>query len=247
MKILLRYYLIVLFLVFSFSSCNNSKTREKTFSGNEESIKLAEDMLNAIGGKDAWCNLQSLYIRAQHNEPPMTIPYQSEIWRDMENFDLVIEQQNDSFHVKAVINKSGGIVRYYDKRDTIRTLTKDQLKDWEFGHEHNIYVLLHNLSCSPQNFSVKIDTNKRLAFYKDSTFYTSFELDDQLRPFKFYAPNPSGEVSGSIFTRWGTDQGLIHSAGGHPMDSSFFYNTDIWKPSDKSLRASFDESIFSVQ
>jgi len=239
---------LILFLVcFTLYSCERPVKKAKTFSGEEEIVKLAEQMFKAIGGKEAWCNLKSLYIKAKHNEPQMTIPYQSEIWRDIEQFDLVIEQQNDSFHAKAVLNKLGGTIRYYDKRDTLRTLTENQLKEWEFEHEHNIYVLLHKLSCTPQKFEVKVDAEDRLAFYRDSIFYTSFELDDQLRPYKFYIPNMEGKISGSIFTHWGIDEGLVHSAGGHPMDSTFMYRTEIWKPSEKSLRSSFEESIFVVE
>lgn len=225
-------YVFLVLLVISYYSCTQSSKPSKTFSGEKDAIQMAERMFDAIGGKEGWCNLTSLYIKAEHNEPPMTLPYQSEIWRSMTDFDLVIEQQNDSFHVRAVMNDTSGVVSYLDQRDTFRVLTDEQLGNWKFGNRHNVYVLLHNIACNPQDYKAEIE-DEHIAFYQDTIFVTRFGLDDQFRPHLFYAPNPDGTISGSRFTRWGTDGGLIHSDGGHPMDSSFMYSTEIWKPEFK--------------
>ena len=242
----LNTLLVLAIFLISFS-CKTPVAETKYFLGEEKAVVLADQMFEAIGGKVAWCELKSLYIKAEHTEPQMVIPYQSEIWRGMDRFELVIEQQNDSFHVKGIIDQYGGTIRYYDKRDTSRVLTKEQLKDWEFGHSHNVYVLLHNFGCNPENYRVAIDDNERLAFYKDSVFVSSFGLDDQSRPYLFYNPNPDGSVSGSIFTHWGTDNGLVHSAGGHPLDSNFIYRTKIWKPGTKPIKEMFGEKIFEIE
>ena len=232
-------------LLFCMTNCERP-AKQKSFQGDNEAISLADSMFIAIGGKEKWCRLKSLYIKAEHNEPQMPIPYTSEIWRAIDTFELVIEQQNDSFHVKAVITDKEGIVRYYDKRDTVRIFTPEQLADWAYGHKHNVYVLLHDLACNPQQYLVEIDEEQRLAFYKDSIFEVSFGLDDLNRPHIFYQPHPDGSVSGSIFTRWGTDNGLVHSAGGHPLDSTFIYTTDIWHPSQKTLSEEYGKEIFNL-
>ena len=221
--------------------------KQMSFQGEKEAISLADSMFQAIGGKEKWCRLKSLYIKAEHNEPQMPLPYTSEIWRAIDTFELVIEQQNDSFHVKAVINDKEGIVRYYDKRDTLRVFTPEQLADWAYGHKHNVYVLLHDLACNPQRYFVEIDEEQRLAFYKDTIFEVSFGLDELKRPYMFYQPHPDGSVSGSIFTRWGTDDGLVHSAGGHPLDSNFIYTTEVWLPSEESLSDTFGADIFLLE
>lgn len=234
-------------LCLTINSCKPSVSETLTFSGDDKAVALADQMYDAIGGKTAWCDLKSLYIKAEHTEPQMTIPYQSEIWRGIDRFEVVIEQQNDSFHVKGVVNESGGTIRYYDLRDTTRILTSEQLESWRFDHNHNIYVLLHDFGCSPEDYRVEIDENERLAFYRDSIFVTSFGLDDQLRPHLFYRQNPDGSISGSRFSHWGTDGGLVHSAGGHPLDSNFVYRTEIWKPGLGTLKETFGEKVFDVQ
>ena len=244
----LKYIIAIAFCTLILCTINcGTPDKQKSFQGEKEAVALADSMFHAIGGMEKWCRLKSLYIKAEHNEPQMPLPYTSEIWRAIDTFELVIEQQNDSFHVKAVINDKEGIVRYYDKRDTVRVFTAEQLADWAYGHKHNVYVLLHDLACNPQQYLVEIDEEQRLAFYKDTIFEVSFGLDEQKRPHMFYQPHPDGSVSGSIFTRWGTDNGLVHSAGGHPLDSTFIYTTDIWLPSEESLSDAFGDDIFLLE
>jgi len=228
-------------------SCTEKRNKSIGFQGEQAAIAQADSMFLAIGGKEAWCKLKSLYIKAHHIEPQMPLPYTSEIWRAIDTFELVIEQQNDSFHVKAVINEDAGRVHYYDKRDTMRLFTDEQLADWAYGHKHNIYVLLHDLACSPDRYRVVTDEEDRLSFYRDSIFEVSFGLDSLYRPHKFYQPHPDGSVTGSVFTRLETDEGLVHSAGGHPLDSNFVYTTQIWKPSDLPLREAFGDEIFILE
>lgn len=242
MKRVISYLSVAAFFVYIGGCAELSPS--PNFEGDKYAVARADSMFVAIGGKEAWCRLKSLYIKAEHNEPKMPIPYTSEIWRATDTFELIIEQQNADFHVKAVFSEKEGIVRYLDKRDTFRILTPEQLADWAFGHKHNIYVLLHDLACEPEKYSVVIDDLDRLSFYRDTIFEVSFGLDDKKRPYMFYHPNPDGTVSGSIFTHWGIDNGLVHSAGGHPLDSNFIYRTEIWKPSELPLRQSFGEEVF---
>ncbi len=239
-------WLVCVALIVFLQSCT-SAGKSRSFQGEQLPVARADSMFVAIGGKDAWCRLRSLYIKATHTEPQMTIPYTSEIWRAIDTFELIIEQQNDSFHVKAVITEKEGRVRYFDKRDTFRLMSPEQLSDWAFGHKHNVYVLLRDLACDPQSYLVEIDDQDRLAFYRDSIFEVGFGLDELKRPYLFYQPHPDGSVSGSIFTRWGTDDGLVHSAGGHPLDSNFIYTTEIWKPSELPLREEFGDEIFQIK
>jgi len=248
--IFLRKLMAIAFVLIFFPiifSCKSPVKENKSFLGEHKAVVLADQMFEAIGGKAEWCALKSLYIKAEHTEPQMVIPYQSEIWRGIDRFELVIEQQNDSFHAKGVFNKYGGTIRYYDKRDTTRVLTKTQLEDEEFDHNHNIYVLLHEFGCNPENYRVAINEKERLTFYKDSVFICSFGLDDQSRPYLFFKPNPNGTVTGSTFTHWGTDEGLVHSAGGHPLDSSFVYRTGIWKPGTLPMKEMFGEKVFEIK
>ncbi|MDX1410323.1 MAG: hypothetical protein R3330_19365, partial [Saprospiraceae bacterium] len=225
-------------------ACSPPMSETPSFSGEAAAVDLADRMFEAIGGKDAWCALRSLYIKAEHTEPDMDQPYQSEIWRGIDTFDLIIEQQNADFHVKGIFSDARAEIRYLDERDSSRVLTADQRSAWRFDHEHNVYLLLHDLACNPQLYNVVREADQYLAFYRDSVFVTGFGLDQQLRPERFHRPNPDGSISESMFTHWGSDGGLVHSAGGHPLDSSFFYLTEIWQPSRLTLLEAFGQEVY---
>ncbi len=128
-----------------------------------------------------------------------------------------------------------------------RVLDNEQLVDFEYDHNHKVYVLLNKLACNHADYRVEIDTSDRITFFHDNTFICSFALDDLNRPFGFYHPLKDATIVGSIFTHWATDGDLVHSAGGHPLDSSFFYRTEVWIPSVETLEEAFDEEMFDVR
>lgn len=220
----------------------DDQTTTETFQGDIKDVKRAIQMFEAIGGMDGWANLRSLYIKALHTEPQMDLPYDSEIWRSVDEFKLRIKQGNEKFRVLAEIDENQGKVTYLDQRDTFRLFSAEELSNWKFDNQHNVYVALRELALAPSKFSVKTNKEERLDFFRDSVFYVSFGLDEENRPHLFYHPTSDGKVVGSLFNRWGTDGGLIHSAGGHPLDSNFMYITEIWQPSMKSFDETFDFS-----
>ena len=211
---------------------------ESTFQGDRAAVALAERMFDAIGGKKGWADLRALYIKAEHTEPQMSQPYQSEIWRGIDEFEMRIDQGNDSFHTVARVNARGGQVTYHH-RDTTRVLTAEELAEWEFDHNHNVYVVLHRLGKNPGTFRAVLEETDRLTFYEDDHTLTAFRLDDQLRPHLFYSPTLEGDLVASEFSSWGTHDGLTHSAGGGPMDGDFHYTTLVWEPSKWSFAQSF--------
>jgi hypothetical protein len=235
--IIIFFYVVIIFLI----QCKPTKSDVQTFNGEPEAVDKAEEMFGAIGGKEAWCNLRSLYIKAKHTEPTLDNPYDSQIWRAIDHFKMRIEQENEDFHVKGYVDEQGGTIHYLDDRDSTRTLSEEQLKEWKFDHDHNIYVLLHDIACQPERYKVEVKNQGRLAFYSDAAFLTSFELDDLKRPHIFYVPSYSGDIVGSRFTHWATHDDLVHSAGGHPLDSNFMYITEIWQPSELPFDEVFKE------
>jgi hypothetical protein len=196
-------------------------------------------MFRAIGGKKGWANLRALYIKAEHTEPQMSQPYRSEIWRGIDEFELRIDQGNDSFHALARVNAQGGTVAYLDDRDSTRVLSSEELAQWKFEHDHNVYVVLLRLGKHPWAFRVVLEETDRLTFYEDDQLLAAFRLDDQLRPHLFYQPARDSRLSASEFSEWGTHGGLTHSAGGGPLDGNFHYTTLEWQPSNRSFSETY--------
>ena len=72
-------------------------------------------MFDAIGGKDRWCKLKSLYIRANHTEPKMPLPYTSEIWRAIDTFEGTVISVT---HDPAQAASAGRVLRLQDGKLT---------------------------------------------------------------------------------------------------------------------------------
>lgn len=222
----------LVFLVFLIS-CKQEQSPPH-FSGEPQAVEQAKKMFEAIGGLDRWAEIKGLYIKAQHTEPNIENPYQSEIWRDMENFYLVIEQQNEDFHVKGVFNNEGGKVYYMDK-DSSRTLTDEQLNSWKFSNAHNVYNVWKSIARNAGT-EVKSGEDNKLEFYQKEQLLAAFKLDSLNRPSYFYQVNQDTSVlSESHFRIWKTSNGITHPAGGGPSDGNFVYETEIWEVLEKPV------------
>ena len=100
-------------------------------------------------------------------------------------------------------------------------------------------MVLHRLAENPAAFRAVLEETDRLPFYEDDHLLTAFRLDDHLRPHLFYSPTREGNFVPSEFSNWGTHGGLVHSAGGGPLDGEFQYTTVVWKPSNRSFSESY--------
>ncbi len=228
----------LLLSLFLFQNCNTPNT--PSFEGEGAAVEKAEAMFLAIGGKEAWAKLKSLYIHAIHEEPGLDYPYESHIWRDLDNFKMRIEQRGPEFDIIGLFSEEAVEVQYLH-RDTMRWFSPEDLEDEKFSHEHNVYVLLKKLA-TQEGISVKEGKEGRIEFYQNEKMMVAFGLDEQNRPYLFYQPASDGSVNESQFTKWNTTEGLTHSAGGGPVDGNFKYETKIWKPSHQNIEEAFDIS-----
>ena len=113
-----------------------------------------------------------------------------------------------------------------------RTVRSPRWRRW-------ILVEVHRLGKNPAAFRVVLEESDRLTFYEDDHLLAAVRLDDQLRPYLYYSPTREGKLVPSEFSKWGTHQGLVHSAGGGPLDGDFHYTTSRWEPSKRSFAASY--------
>lgn len=208
------------------------------FTGEPAALRAAESMMEAIGGRARWAKLRSLYVEATHTEPDLELPYESRIWRDMNEWKLRIEQESEELHRIGLFSDAGGWILYVD-RDSVRPLSPDALAGWKAGEAHNVYVLLHRFARDGR-YRVALGAGGRLEFFEDSLFLAAFELDEMQRPARFITRDSRGRENATRFTRWGTAEGLVHPTGGGPEDGSFSYETRIWRPSELPFDEAFD-------
>ena len=203
----------------------------------DSSSEMADRMYEALGGRERWASLRSLYIKARHTQPSMDIPYQSEIWRGIDEFKLRIEQQNERFHNVGLFSDQGGWIHRL-KNDSLQVLTPERLQASRASHQGNIYVLLQRIARG-ESYVPRVN-GQRLEFHRDGQLVVAFILDEKDRPAIFISPGTDGQERISHFDRWHESDGFVHPAGGGPVDGGFHFVTEVWRPSDQDFTESFD-------
>lgn len=227
--------LISILLLFA---CQSVETG--VFEGNEEAVAKAESMYKALGGKEKWAGIKSVYIRAYNKEPQLDDPYLSQIWRDLEDFKVRIEQKSEGAHRIGLFSDKGGWIQFV-MHDTTRKLTTNELEGWRFQHRHDVYYQLHQLArygCK----DLRLGTEGRVEFYDpNGALRIAFLLDGQNRPSRFYVTNQTGLAeSATAFTEWTTSHGMSHPVKGGPVDGSYSFSMEKWEPSKHGLDKAFD-------
>lgn len=227
--------------LFLFHNCKNDPPTESiqtsVFEGQKEAVQSAEMMFKALGGKEVWAKLKSLYIHAIHEEPNLEYPYESHIWRDLDDFKMRIEQRSPEFNIIALFSNEKVEIQYLH-RDSMRWFSEEALEEEKYSHEHNVYVLFKKLA-TQSGISVQLGEDNQLDFYDGEEWLCGFILNEKNLPFRFFSPNPDGTNAESHFKIWNTVDGLTHPAGGGPVDGDFEYETKIWKPSNKNIETAF--------
>lgn len=211
-----------------------------SFTGDKANVQKAEAMFKALGGKERWANLKSLYVKANHTEPGLANPYINQIWRDIDWFKIRIEQNGEDLQRIGTFNDNGGAINFVDQ-DTIRELDGYALTSWRKSHAQNFYVVLNRLA---KNETYKVESEgKKLNFLKDDEPFCAFELNAENLPEYFIVERRKGQEIISHFTAWDKSEGFSHPVAGGPIDGNFEFNTLEWKPQYKPFEEAFEVSF----
>ncbi len=183
-------------------------------------------MLEAMGGKQNWAALKSIYIRAKHTEPELELPYINEIWHSMTDLTLKIKQTDTAGRLqeRALLIDHG----WANRKGAISDLSEKEINYWRSWSGKNIYKTLHRLATGEKDLVVKTGPENRLEVYdSEGNLVQWFRLDDENRP-RWFGREPE---SGTTFAGWEMTDGIMRPTGGAPDDGSFEYKMLIWQPS----------------
>lgn len=195
-----------------------------------EAVKKVDLMLEAMGGKQNWAALKSVYIRAKHTEPQLELPYINEIWHSMTDLKLKIMQTDTAgrMQVRVLLVDHG----WANRKGAISDLKEEEIEYWRSWSGKNVYKIIHRLAAGDDGLVVKTGPENRLEVYdRDGNFVLWFRLDDENRP-RWFGPETD---SGTTFTGWDITDGIVRPKGGAPDDGSFQYNMLIWQPSREPI------------
>ncbi len=200
---------------------------EKEDSAANEKLAL---MLEAMGGKQNWAALKSVYIRARHTEPQLDLPYINEIWHSMTDLRLKIKQTDtaERFQERVLLIDHG----WANRKGAISDLSDEEISYWRSWSGRNVYKIIHRLAADDEDLVVKTGLENRLEVYdREGNFVLWFRLDEENRP-RWFGREPD---NGTTFSGWDTTDGIVRPVGGGPDDGSFQYKMLIWQPSREPI------------
>ncbi len=185
---------------------------------------MAERMLDAIGGREAWAGLKNTINGSQQNRATEPTVVYAVITMDFEKPRFRIETTAPGLHLIRVIDgdnhwrlrRSGSI------EDVPAELYAEDMK-WYGAH---LYRTIHRLAARDPAISVRLGDGKRLEILADDVRLLWFELDAKGEPYAFGSrDNEVGSLSGP----WDFVQDGIH----HPRWVSSADGT--WRAAVRSL------------
>ena len=186
--------------------------------------KVADQMLEAIGGRKAWAELKNTIngsVQNRVNEP--TVVY-AVITMDFEEPRFRIETTAQGLHLIRVINgdKSWRLRRSGSIEDVPAALLEGELR-WYGAH---LYRTIHRIAARDPAISLSLDDQERLQVFANSERILWFRLDAKGEPYAFGAYD---DEVGSLSGPWDFERNGIR----HPIWVSSSDGT--WRAAVKRL------------
>lgn len=197
-------------------------------------------MLEALGGRDRWAAIASLYIQAVHTEPHLDRPYRSEIWRDVGTRRVRIVQQGtrdgEPFHsVRLLVGDDAWSVRD-GVAQPMSDVAREALFHWD---AHLYYAALQTLARGGPGVEVRVGGDGGLVLYRGGVLVGRFILDDHHRPVEYVTPTADGEGESVVrYTEWAETEGYVYPVVSRPSTGAVF-RAEAWQPSERPSAASF--------
>jgi hypothetical protein len=186
--------------------------------------KAAEQMLEALGGRNAWAELRNTIngsVQNRVNEP--TVVY-AVITMDFQKPRFRIETTARDLHLIRVINgdKNWRLRRSGNIEDVPQELIESELR-WYGAH---LYRTIHRIAARDPAISLDLDDQGRLEVFAGGERILWFRLDAKGEPYAFGAYD---DEVGSLSGPWSFQQDGIR----HPMWTSSSDGT--WRAAIKTL------------
>lgn len=134
--------------------------------GDPEALKLAEKLVEGIGGRDVWANMRSLYIREEARDPDYGSGLKGELWRDLEVPQERYWFKNENVEYGKGWTGEGGW-RYRGGEITLiskREILENEAQYWR----GEIYIMYHRLAKEDPTLWLESSENpKKFSIYED--------------------------------------------------------------------------------
>jgi hypothetical protein len=139
----------------------NLQTKQST----NEAWKVADRMIESIGGQQVWAVARSLYVRELAYPASVQGPLTAEFWRDLEKPAYRSVITGPGLRRETRWNEQGGWVI----RDGVKTtMTTEKLKSEITGWRNEPYILYHKLALRDPSLHLAVSEGNRLEIFERS-------------------------------------------------------------------------------
>lgn len=185
---------------------------------------MAEQMLQAIGGRQAWAAVRNTINGSQQNRAGEPTVVYAVITMDFEAPRFRIETTARDLHLVRVIN--GDNSWRLRRSGAVEDIPPDLFKEDQKWYAAHLYRTIHRVAARDPEISLKINEQQRLEIHADEGRLLWFELDAKGEPYAFGSWE---DEAGSLTGPWDFIRDGIH----HPRWVSSKDGT--WRAAVKSL------------
>ena len=171
---------------------------------------LAERLLAAMGGREAWASVTFVHVEAVHDDLDIADPFVNLIWNDLREPRVRFAARNERFDQSRRIDASGG-VRETGRKAGVR-LTVEEYESDRAWWEGNVYRTFHRMARRDPSLRYRAAGASRLEVLKpDGSVLNWFLLNQKGEPMLFGSgPDARGTVFGPLqsagsvrYPKWG--------------------------------------------
>ena len=237
------YFLMLVLLTAFFTGCGSGHEKIE-IKGDAQAVRMAQTMMDTLGGLQRWAKIKSVYIRTFNYESAKDENYVLEEWLDLDRPRVYNRQVKDGTFEIKILDGNDGWVIHGGKIDLLPSSSITNLLDW---HEHFLMTVLKDLAIGGENCELKLNGQNRFDLYRNGKFLGGFELNENNYPVRYFEVLSRSLNVSMIITRWGEYKGYKYPLEIHPQLVLAIYKTDYWNPSeeeaDKAFNISFDPNI----
>ncbi len=197
--------------------------------------KLAETLLAAMGGREAWSSVAFVHVEAVHDDLDIAEPFVNRIWNDFSEPRVRFSAENSHFKRARWIAKGAG-ARETNAGGPV-PMTEAQHESDRAWWEANVYRTLHRIARRDPTLRFRTVGASRLEVLRpDATVLNWFVLNQKGEPMLF---GTGGDTLGTAFGPLTRSGDLRYPKWGARADGSWRYEIVRFEASSTAPTGAF--------
>ncbi len=197
---------------------------------------LAEKLLAAMGGRDAWSRVTYVHVEAIHDDLDLPEPFVNRIWNDFSEPRVRFWAGNDRFTNGRRIAAGAGVREAGPQAGT--PLNAEQYESDRGWWEGNVYRTLHRMAKRDAGLAYRASSASRLEVLKpDGTVLNWFVLNQKGEPMLF---GSGRDARGTAFGPLASSGSVRYPKWGARADGSWRYEIRRFEAAETVPPGTFD-------